>query len=284
MLKHLVGLFVFVFCASVFQTEAFAVVNGQQIDLRNHPELGLLTFTANSTLSSRCSGFFINDSQFITAGHCVRDENGDRGVGLLRINENDDLNTVFPTAVFTAFVHEDLIPANAAGPVPGCSIGQKPIVNTKTLDLALINFPAGTSTQWLEIDLDYSPTESDVLDYYGFGTHINPFAMMMPSLAAPIEALRFGQSAIWRWTSTRLALLSPDTKPFAADGDSGAPVIKNGKVVAVMNTVGTKCDTEFGEDYAIQNTATRLTKLTLAPLLKESANKLANKLLDVSAH
>lgn len=271
MLKHFRGLFFSILSASCFHTDANAIVNGQKIDSKNHPEFGLITFTANNSSSSRCSGFFISDSQLITAGHCVRDENGERGVALLRIADNGNLNTVLPTAVITSFVHEELILTNTLGPVPGCSIGQKPIFNTKTVDLALIEYAKGTTDRWLEIDSEYSPNESDLLDYFGFGTHINPFATIMPTLPAPIEALRFGQSFLWRWTPTRLALLSLDSQAFAADGDSGAPVMRNGKVVAVVNTVGTKCDTEFGEDYAIQNTATRLTKEALYPLLRHSS-------------
>jgi len=267
MLKHFTGHLIFIFYVTCLHSTAGAIVNGQSIDSKFHPEFGLLNFSENGPSQGRCSGFFINDSQLITAGHCVRGESGDRKFELIRINEDGVLRSVLPISVRSAYQHEEFIVASNTGKVPGCSIGEKPIFDTKTVDLALVEFPSGTSKKWLEIDLEYSPQENALLDYFGFGTHLNPFAMILPSLALPMDTLKFGQSALWRWTSSRLALLSPDTKAFAADGDSGAPVIFNGKVVAVVNTVGTKCDTEFGEDYAIQNTATRLTQATLGPLL-----------------
>lgn len=48
---------------------------------------------------------------------------------------------------------------------------------------------------------------------------------------------------------------------WADSGDSGGPVLRNGKVIAILSTRHEKCETLYGEDYAIMNTATRVQKL-----------------------
>ena len=65
-------------------------------------------------------------------------------------------------------------------------------------------------------------------------------------------------TSIAKVSSQRIGMIARGLSPFATDGDSGGPVFHDGKIIAVMSTVSEYCETEFGEDYGILNTATLL--------------------------
>lgn len=264
-----------IFCLLTMTLPAGAVVNGYGIEPLQRPEVGFLVAydqkisengEENLPIPERCTGVFISDYQMLTAGHCVRDAKGEKNLYLFKWDKNGRGYVVSPLRVTTNYIYEELIDPPTTGPVPGCSPGLKPIPKTQTEDIALIEFPRNTTTKWFPLNLNYQPQEKMWMEYYGFGITQNPYASQVLSNRPSDKDLHVGSSALWRWSEQRIVMLAPDTRSFAAPGDSGGPVLADGHVVAIMSTVGTKCDTEFGEDYAIQNSATRLSAEKLRAL------------------
>ncbi len=256
---------------------ALAIVNGQNTDIQMRPEIGLLVsfdeplnptklknygdrYSAQSLpVPNRCSGVFISDSKLLTAGHCVRSATGPVEVFLHRWDEKGKPFLLKSVSVLTPYVYENLKSPITYGPVPGCSPGLKPLPNSKTADLAVVEFPKGSSSKWVEVDPHYIPKLNDHYEYLGFGMTQNPYASQVIGTRPHTGDLNQGSGLLARFSDQRLELINFDSKPFAAEGDSGGPVFHAGKLIAILSTISTRCDTEFGEDYAIQNTATRLT-------------------------
>ena len=252
-----------------------AVVKGKNISPLEKPEVGLLALydhplknpisLDNLPIPERCTGIFISDSLMLTAGHCVRrDNNQESNLYLYSWKVDGSFILISPLEIKTRYIYEELqVPDDKSNIVPGCSVGQKPLPLTKTDDIALIVFPKGTSKAWVAIDPDYIPQKNDPIEFYGYSLNTHSFETASLLVMPTIKSLHKGESKIWRWNNQRLAMIALEIESFASDGDSGGPVIINGKLVAIISTISTKCDTEFGEDYAVQNTSTRLTKENL---------------------
>jgi hypothetical protein len=259
-----------------FSQKSLAIVNGEELHASQRPEIvRLLLYKESSEKkfeeNGRCTGTAISDSLVLTAGHCITGFHNEKNdvIALHRFKNNDSEEIIPASKFYSEYVAEDLQSVkdeqnrNHATPdsVPGCSPGEKPLAHTQTLDLAILKFPEGTFKKWAQVNFAQVLNLKDQIELLGYGITISSYEASIP-LADPLPSdLRLGKNQIWRTSEQRIGFTSQGNKPVADRGDSGAPIFYNGEVTAVVSTVEEKCETKFGSDYAIMNTATRLSTL-----------------------
>ena len=260
--------------------QAQAVVNGVAENANQHPEVALLILSKEKLPPNKlfisslaeygiCSGAFVSDRIAISAGHCLENEGAELFPYLATATGNGYVLTA-PIATATDYAYEDL---EGVTEEKVCSPGPKPLPVTKTPDISVLLFPAQTASKWFTISVTYSPKENDSVRYFGYGTNDNPFSGVGGFLIKE-PTLRSGSSEVWRTSAQRIGFVNEVSKPFAADGDSGGPVIVGDKLVGVMSTISERCKTQFGEDYAILNTSSLFSNEQAKAFLKKAIHKL----------
>src|SRR5262249_14369574 len=133
---------------------------------------------------------------------------------------------------------------------------------SKTVDLGVVVFPPHTAKAFAMLDNIKAPALSDAVEFFGAGSLDNPFfdlTSLLDSNMDPLDPrLTSGRNKIWRVSEQRFAFRAPDGETFAARGDSGGPVYRNGNLIGILSTIEQSCETKFGEDYSILNSAIRL--------------------------
>lgn len=252
--------------------KSHAIPNGQTLNSLEHPEIvRLLMYKQNEekllVQSDTCSGVAISNFLVLTAGHCVTGKNneGVKSVALHRFTSENKVEIILADSAYTEYIPEDLQKAkdeqNEGAVVPGCVPRPKPILQTKTPDLAIIKFPNNTFKKWAQIDLAAVLNTGDDIEYFGYGVKTSSLVSAMPPMDPQPDDLRSAANKIWRTTEKRSAIIAPPMEAFADQGDSGAPVFHDGAVVGVMSTMDEKCETAYGDDYALMNTITNLSSL-----------------------
>jgi hypothetical protein len=251
---------------------ALAIVNGEIKSEFDQPEIIRLILVPADEEMNPDSGVAISESIVLTAGHCILDEENRYVPHMVRSIKQNQFEIIKSVNSKTEFIPEEIILIPQIGPVPGCSLGVKPLFETKTLDIALLKFPKKTFKSFLPIDTFYSFTPNSVVELFGFGSKISSFASPLPLPRINTNDLGSTQAQVMRSGHNRLATISNVSKGFADTGDSGGPVIANQKVIGILNTVEEKCETEFGEDYAILNSFTLISsQRVLDWILKNTA-------------
>ncbi|MES2770026.1 MAG: trypsin-like serine protease [Bdellovibrionota bacterium] len=283
--------FVIVFAIAVLCAQkSQAIVNGKELLNSQRPEVvRLILYKDKDSLldqvdNGRCTGTAISDSLVLTAGHCVTgnfNEEKNNTIVLHRFKENKTEEIISVLQSYTEFIPEDLQKIkdeqNKHGKTtPGCSPGEKPMVLTKTPDLALLKFPNKTFRTWAQINFQKIHSAGDSIEFLGYGMTASSFEVSIPFSDPQPNDLRLGKSKIWRTGEKRFAIISQYLDPIGDIGDSGAPVFDNGQVTAVLSTLETKCETEYGEDYAIMNTAVALSSIEAIKFFSKALNKLEN--------
>lgn len=264
------------FFLSMSSISTHAIVNGKELHASQRPEIVRLLLYKGTTQkdieeNGRCTGTAISDFLVLTAGHCVTgfyNEKND-AIVLHRFKKDGSEEIIRANKVYTEYIAEDLQKVKdeqnkkhaTPDSVPGCSPGIKPLAHTRTPDLALIKFPFGTFKKWAQVNFAQELSLNNPIEFLGYGVTISSFEASIPYADPNPTDLRIGKNQIWRTSENRVAFISEGYKPVADRGDSGAPLFYNGEVTAVISTVEEKCETEFGNDYAIMNTATRLSTL-----------------------
>lgn len=273
----------FIMLSLIFSSNvALAIVNGAELSEPQHPEISLLLMSSKKLkanemvrvsvddFESVCSGSFISDQLVLTAGHCLTDGSKSLYPYLAR-KKGSAFHLTEPVSAASAYVSEERDGVSAVG---GCSARLKPLPETKTLDLALILFPPQTSDRWFEINPSYVPAVGDKLVYFGFGSTIDPFTNSGAiGIRKSAPALRFSQSKVWRASQQRVGFVAPQHLAFAAEGDSGGPVLVDRKLVGVVSTLSERCESEWGHDYAMLNTSSLISTSEAKLFIEQALNK-----------
>ncbi len=257
--------------------QALAVVNGKTHSAFDKPEV-LRTFQflkdpkdsiQSQNLNhfmreseSQCSAVAISHFQAITAGHCVLDEKGQPfQTWLLKWKDANSWTALKALKFQSSYVFQDLSPKPLGKTtVPGCSKDikvQVPLSQTK--DLAILTFPAKTFSHWAKIGSPADVKIGSTLQIYGYGSHTDKTnGGSFLSTTPKIDDLRSFTSKVKRMNWQRWAIMADAVSAFADEGDSGAPAFFDDKLVGLVSTVQPKCETEFGEDYEIMNSITKV--------------------------
>jgi V8-like Glu-specific endopeptidase len=253
--------------AVVFSTPCFAIVNGVPLRFDAKPDVIRINIERTSIYDpqiqseSSCTAVVVDSDLIVTAGHCVS-VSAEGKVTNLTYNQflqNGSPVQIPSLKIYTKYVNEEFKDNRPNQWISGCSLTPKQVPTSKTPDLALIRFPPNTFSSFAIIDSGSELQVNDILEYYGYGIHESSFSSMIPYRSALPTDLRYATNMIWRMNSQRIVMKAETTANFADHGDSGAPLYRNGKVVAIMSTIDEHCETEYGSDYAILNTAVSLT-------------------------
>jgi hypothetical protein len=213
-----------------------------------------------------CTAVAISDSQALTAGHCLFPELSDLELEpyYVQITPNGNAHVVKALSFKTDYKREKFdYPYDPniryhEGYVKGCQKGPIPLFETRKRDFAIVDFPKGTFTKWWEVDFKNPLKIGDQVEFWGYGVKFNSFVRspMSPNLKS--GALGRGMAIISQINGQRVGFETPVEGQWADSGDSGGPVLRDGKVVGIMATRHEKCETPEGSDYMILNTATRI--------------------------
>jgi len=211
---------------------------------------------------SQCTAVAISHFQAITAGHCVLDEKGNPyQTWLLNWKEDQSWSALKALKFQSHYVYQDLSPEPLGKTtVPGCSKDIKVKVPlSKTKDLALLTFPAKTFSKWSKIGSPADVKIGSTLQIFGYGIHHDTTnSGNFISRTPKVDDLRSFTSKVKRMNSQRWAITAHAASSFAEAGDSGAPAFFNDRLVGLVSTVQPKCETEFGEDFEIMNSITKV--------------------------
>lgn len=219
-----------------------------------------------STYVNWCSAVAISDQVLLTAGHCLFPEDSDLRLQpyAVQYQSSGQIRTVKALDFWTSYRRESYAfpydPETSYHPdyVKGCRPGPVPLVNSPEPDIAFVQFPPGTFQSWWPVDLESSVQIGDGVEYFGFGFTKDSFTVTPMGPDLEDGALRRAENKVVRESAQRIAFWNPPELSWADSGDSGGPILRKGQVVAIMATRHEKCETPFGEDYKIMNTATRV--------------------------
>lgn len=260
-------------------TNTYAIHKGAPLDETKYPNIVRVFAYKDKTINDinsyfwKCTGTIVSDHIVLTAGHCMpnKEQLKDYSLSIIRYNEKGQLER-FNTKKFYSHYDPDTPDSeltmydqshSSPGYVPGCYAPPVALPHTKATDIAAVILPKGTFKQWAQIDTAPVVTNDEV-SFYGYGLKTNSFtgSIFEGSTDITDHDLSRGDAHVWeRENEQRISFVTKESGHFADSGDSGGPVMRDGKLVAVLSTVDQKCETPYGSDYAIVNTATRITEI-----------------------
>lgn len=213
------------------ETSSSKVTNGVKVSGQNFPSTVLL-ITLSGNGESICTGTFVNDSQVVTAGHCVENLSKTRPQMLVATEINGQVQ---PMAKAESWVRN-----------PNYSHAQGVSPN----DIAVINFPANTAPAVSPIASE-APKAGDVFTIVGFGNNQNYIDNTGNLSGAGAGVMRAGSNRIGQVAGgmitfaglTGLEDLTADgiqagQYVASGSGDSGGPMFVAGKLVGVTSGGG----------------------------------------------
>ncbi len=231
---------------------ALLILSDTPLNLREYSRRELNQF-------SSCTAAFVGPAKLLTAGHCVVGESGRLNV-YLAVEHNNAFTLIPLSRAQTSYVFETLEDSRAEGSI--CHTPNSPLPRTSTPDVALVEVSSPYAASWLELS-DHAPQFGDTVEVYGRGSQTSPFTGHGAFSARDFGLRRFS-TTVSKVSSQRIGMIADPMSPFASDGDSGGPVLFAGKIIGVTSTVSEHCETEFGSDYGILNTATLTLGLQLS--------------------
>lgn len=244
---------------------SYAVVNGQEGSLYESIIVRIVVSAqaaqkSEMTLqelkkSEICTGTFVSSNQILTAGHCVFNSLEKKQFLYLAVEQKEKNKFILKklNLLKSQWQPEEVEQKIEPGSI--CVKPGMPLFRTKTKDIAILESPNFRSRHWLTIS-NKRPYVGQKILFAGYGIKRNPFEGVQGLGLMNDLKLTFGENVVREVNSQRFSFKADIMKAFAADGDSGSPIIADDKIIGVMSTVSEHCESEFGEDYGILNTAT----------------------------
>jgi hypothetical protein len=227
---------------SASEASAVKVTNGVAIAENTFPSTILLV-SMSAEGQSICTGTFINDSQVITAGHCVEGHSPSKPSIYYATEKGGQM---VPVAQAVSFVRN-----------PKYSFAE----GVSQYDLSVINFPARTAPAVTPL-AEAAPEVGEEFTIVGYGNNANFLSKgVLDGAGAGVK--RAGKnfiSAVEEGMITFAGLTGVETAPVQGEkagelvssgsGDSGGPLFVNGKIAGITSGGGLS-KTEDGLDVAI---------------------------------
>lgn len=203
------------------------VTNGIQVKNTDFPSVVLLV-KLDAAGESICTGTFVNDSQVVTAGHCVEGLNAARP--FLFFVKSEDESSGRPIQALSFVRHQNYDITAGVGP----------------LDLSVINFPANSAPAVTPI-ISASPTAGEEFTIVGYGNNENFFDETGFPTGSGAGIKRSGTNKIADVADGMIAFvgvpgsiegLEEGQIVSSGSGDSGGPLFVNGQLAGITSGGG----------------------------------------------
>ncbi len=209
------------------ETSSVKVTNGRKALAQEFPSVVMLVMLTSQG-QGICTGTFVNDSQVLTAGHCVE--------GL----DNNNL-----MLFYAAEINGQLTPVARAQkfqrhPAYDIKLGVSPV------DVSVITFPAGTAPAQSQI-ASTSPSKEDVLTIIGYGNNQNFKDTTGKQGGSGAGVKRIGTNKVaavaggfiqFLGVPAAMNQLPEGDLVSSGSGDSGGPLFVGGKLAGVTSGGG----------------------------------------------
>lgn len=270
--------------ASSFVPNATAVVNGEDAPRNAATEAAVAIFMPNNTL---CSGTLVDNNWILTAAHCFNDDQGEN------VNHLDKIN-VFATGMElnngVAYYDNDTLNAQLSNSLSynGVDISY-PSDNT---DLALVHLPqavpgvkpapiadkhadAGAQAYSVGWGNDSRPEKN--------GQHLKGAPATVSTYHHASDSTRIDWGDLKKY-SDGMYYLSKYEQGYLREGDSGGPLIVDGKVAGVLSAYVTATDgEEIDGQYASHSSVADNYKWIQDTISKDDATNLVDVSFDTKA-
>jgi len=270
--------------ASSFVPNATAVVNGEDAPRNAATEAAVAIFMPNNTL---CSGTLVDNNWILTAAHCFNDDQGEN------VNHLDKIN-VFATGMElnngVAYYDNDTLNAQLSNSLSYSGVDiSYPSDNT---DLALVHLPqavpgvkpapiadkhadAGAQAYSVGWGNDSRPENN--------GQHLKGAPATVSTYHHASDSTRIDWGDLKKY-SDGMYYLSKYEQGYLREGDSGGPLIVDGKVAGVLSAYVTATDgEEIDGQYASHSSVADNYKWIQDTISKDDATNLVDVSFDTKA-
>ncbi len=243
------------------------VTNGREIDEATYPSVVLLVMNLPEG-QAICTGTFVNDSQVITAGHCVEGLTA-AAPEMYVVSKKIENGAEKFYAVAKAISYK-------RNPKYNISLGVSPY------DMSVVTFPANSAPATSRFATS-APRSGDSLTIVGYGNNVNSFDANGQLTGEGAGAKRFGSNTVGSVTGGFInfdGIAEADgrtagTLVSSGSGDSGGPLFVNGKLAGITSGGGLRSSAD-GSYYATSkyvDVNSSISRSFLATALKSSANR-----------
>ncbi|WP_141733680.1 trypsin-like serine protease [Oligoflexus tunisiensis] len=223
-------------CGGSAQKSETKVTNGRAIAESSYPSVVLLVMQTDEG-QGICTGTFVNDSQIVSAGHCVDGlDSEDPAIYLVTINAEGQY---VATAKAVSF---------AQHPNYSIRLGVSPY------DVSVINFEDDTAPAVSSL-ATRAPSAGDALTIVGYGNNVNEFDRWGNLTGSGAGTKRVGTNEVGSVSGGFINFLGlPEadgetdegTLVSSGSGDSGGPLFVSGKLAGITSGGGLRSDGRGG--------------------------------------
>jgi len=233
-------------CGAANQTSETKVTNGKEIAESTYPSVVLIV-TVTAQGQGICTGTFVNDSQMISAGHCVE------GLDPALAPSSDPAKKNF--GIYAVTVGEDGQYSISAQAV---SFNRHPNYNIRlgvsAYDVSVIDFPANSAPA-ISTVATRAPSAGQTLTIVGYGNNINSFDDFGQLTGSGAGTKRAGTNRVGSVSGGFInfnglpeadGVTTQGTLVSSGSGDSGGPLFVDGRLAGITSGGGLRSDGRGG--------------------------------------